>query len=190
MELYERFQERWELIPRWQKWFGFITFLFILYFLIYIQQIKPKQQKVALLKQQLTQLSLKVNRLRTIERRKVLLEKKLKSLNSKIEALETKLPTGKEEVSKIIKSITDSDSGVRVDYIERKSPVEKKYYVEIPYLLNLSFKYPDFISWCEKLSTTDRIINFSDMTLVSSKKKGEPYTVKAKLTIKAYNLKR
>jgi len=188
--LYEELKERWEFIPKWQKWFGFVILLFIVYFFIYIQKIKPKEQKLSLLKHQFSELSLRVNRLKTVKKRGKLIKKEIKELNSKIEMLESKLPTGKEEVSKIIKSITGSDSGVRIDYIERKPPIERKYYVEIPYLVKLSFRYPDFISWCEKLSTTDRIINFSDMTLVSYKEKGEMYTVKAELTIKAYNLKR
>ncbi len=204
MDTFEVIKERWELIPRWQKWLAFITLVFLIYFLAYMQQIKPKQQRIQVLQKQVEQLTLKVNRLKAVEKRKRLLEKGISELTLKIKALESKLPTGKEEVSKIIRAITKADSYVRVDYIERKSPVQKQYYVEIPYMLKMSFKYPDFISWCEKLSSVNRIINFSDMTLVaytepkkSRKKKGkevkkisENYTVKATLTIKAFNLKR
>jgi len=202
MDSFEGIKERWELIPRWQKWFGFAVLLCLIYFLVYVQQVKPRQQKMQVLKKQVEQLTLKVNRLKAVEKRKGALEKEIKELTLKIEALESKLPTGKEEVSKIIKAITKTGSHVRVDYIERKSPVQKQYYVEIPYLLKLSFRYPDFIAWCERLSSVDRIINFSDMTLVSFKGYGRnkgkkkqkleerQFTVRANLIIKAFNLKR
>ena len=202
MELWEDLKERWELIPRWQKWLGFVILLCFAYYLVYIQQISPKRQRMQVLGKQLGQLTLKVNRLKAVEKRKQALEKEIKELTLKIEALESKLPTGKEEVSKIIKAVTKANSHVRIDYIERKSPAQKQYCVEVPYLLKLSFNYPDFIAWCEKLSSVDRIINFSDMVLVSSmdygaktkgkkqKTENEQFTVRATLTIKAFNLKR
>jgi type IV pilus assembly protein PilO len=197
MELLISLYERWQEIPRWQKWLIISAIGVFVFILLYYIRIVPIQNTLQAEKRKMESLSLVVNRLKTIERRKLDLEKTIKKLERRIEQIEAELPSGKEDVSRIIKSISDADSGVRVVSIERGAPAEKKYYVEIPYSLKLKATYPEFISWCEKLSKAHRILNFGDLSIKAidvnpEKEDAESgrYTVFVELQIKAFNLKR
>jgi len=191
--------EKWIHIPRWQKWIIFLLIGILLSFLIYYLQIVPLQEELRKKKQRIESLTLTVNRLKVVEKRRALLLKELDQLNKKIKQIENKLPTGNEDVSQIIKSITDADSGMVIDSIERKVPKRRKYYIEFPYTVKLIGDYPSFIGWCEKLSKANRIINFGDMRIQSiypsesSRRKNQKVlpknaTIKVTLQIKAFTL--
>ena len=191
--------EKWIHIPRWQKWIIFLLIGILLSFLIYYLQIAPLQEELRKKKQRIESLTLTVNRLKVVEKRRALLLKELDQLNKKIKQIENKLPTGNEDVSQIIKSITDADSGMVIDSIERKAPKRRKYYIEFPYTVKLIGNYPSFIGWCEKLSKANRIINFGDMRIQSiypsesSRRKNQKVlpknaTIKVTLQIKAFTL--
>lgn len=191
--------EKWIHIPRWQKWIIFLLIGILLSFLIYYLQIAPLQEELRKKKQRIESLTLTVNRLKVVEKRRALLLKELDQLNKKIKQIENKLPTGNEDVSQIIKSITDADSGMVIDSIERKVPKRRKYYIEFPYTVKLIGNYPSFIGWCEKLSKANRIINFGDMRIQSiypsesSRRKNQKVlpknaTIKVTLQIKAFTL--
>jgi type IV pilus assembly protein PilO len=199
MEFLISLYERWLEIPRWQKWLIISAVGAVIFALLYYVRIVPLQDTLEAEKRKMESLSLVVNRLKTIERRKLDLEKTIRKLERRIEQIEAELPSGREDVSRIIKSISDADSGVQVVSILRGAPAEKKYYVEIPYSLKLKATYPEFISWCEKLSKANRILNFGDISLkaieVSLDKEdktsdSERYTTLVELQIKAFNLKR
>ena len=197
MEFLISLYERWGEIPRWQKWLIISAIGIVIFALLYYIRIVPLQDTLEAEKRRMESLSLVVNRLKTIEKRKIDLEKTIQKLERRIKRLESELPSGKEEVSKIIKSISDADSGVQVVSIVRGAPVEKKYYVEIPYSLQLKATYPEFISWCEKLSRANRILNFGDISLKAlstdsekEKQENERFTTLIDLQIKAFNLKR
>jgi type IV pilus assembly protein PilO len=197
MEFLISLYERWVEIPRWQKWLIISAIGIVIFALLYYIRIVPLQDTLEAEKRRMESLSLVVNRLKTIEKRKIDLEKTIQKLERRIKRLESELPSGKEEVSKIIKSISDADSGVQVVSIVRGAPVEKKYYVEIPYSLQLKATYPEFISWCEKLSRANRILNFGDISLKAlstdsekEKQENERFTTLIDLQIKAFNLKR
>jgi len=197
MEFLISLYERWVEIPRWQKWLIISAIGIVIFALLYYIRIVPLQDTLEAEKRRMESLSLVVNRLKTIEKRKIDLEKTIQKLERRIKRLESELPSGKEEVSKIIKSICDADSGVQVVSIVRGAPVEKKYYVEIPYSLQLKATYPEFISWCEKLSRANRILNFGDISLKAlstdsekEKQENERFTTLIDLQIKAFNLKR
>lgn len=200
MEQLVSLYERWLHIPRWQKWIVIFIFALILTGLIYYFKISSLKEELARKKQEIESLTLTVNRLKVVEKRKQLLLKELEELNKQIEQIESKLPTGKEDVSQIIKSITDADSGMVIKLIKKESPRSHRYYVEYPYKVELIGNYPSFINWCEKLSKANRIINFGNIELKSlytfkdgwsGKRKGElpkGATLEATLEIKAFTL--
>lgn len=191
--------EKWIHIPRWQKWIILILISVLLFLFIYYSQTVPLQQELNRKRQQIESLTITINRLRVVKKRKALLMKELDQLNNQIKQIESKLPTGKEDVSQIIKSITDADSGMIIESIERKVPKKHKYYVEYPYTVRLIGNYPSFIKWCERLSKANRIINFGDMKIQSiyssrsSRGKSQNLipknaTIKVTLQIKAFTL--
>lgn len=192
--------ERWLHVPRWQKWILILIFGFLLTALIYYFQIAPLKEELNRKNQEIESLTLTVNRLKIVEKRRQLLVKELENLNKQIEQIESRLPTGREDVSQIIKSITDADSGMVVKLIERQTEKRHRYYIEFPYKVELIGNYPDFIRWCERLSKANRIINFGDMKIESiySLKRGwqgsqkhfipKGSTIKATLKIKAFTL--
>lgn len=200
MEQLISFYERWLHVPRWQKWIIILIFGVILTVLIYYFKIAPLKEELDRKNQEVESLTLTVNRLKIVEKRKQLLIKELEELNKQIEQIESKLPTGKEDVGQIIKSITDADSGMVIKLIERKFPKSHRYYIEYPYKVELIGNYPSFIHWCEKLSKANRIINFGNMELkslytsketrIGEGKKEIPKgaTLEATLEIKAFTL--
>ncbi len=168
MEFLIAFYEKWIETPRWQKWLLILCIGFLFFALLYYSRIVPLQEDLVNHKKRLDSLVLTVNKLKTIEKRKDKVQRAISELEKKIEKIERQLPTGKEEVAKIIRSIQKADSGVLVLAIKRKNPQKKKYYIEYPYEIFLLSKYPDFITWCEKLSSADRIITFGDINILSS----------------------
>jgi type IV pilus assembly protein PilO len=194
MEFLISIYERWTEIPRWQKGLIIISVAVILFLALYFLRIVPLNEQLLASKEKLESLRLTVNKLKIAEKKKIKLEKEINALKKELETIEEKLPTGKEEVSKIIRSISDADSRVTVVSIKRSSPVSKKYYVEIPYNVELKSTYPQFVRWCEKLSKSDRIINFGDLSIRAAKPEREEntenHTINVSLQIKAFNLKR
>ncbi|WP_163327733.1 type 4a pilus biogenesis protein PilO [Desulfurobacterium thermolithotrophum] len=195
MESLINFYEKWLEIPRWQRWFIIIILAAFLLWVLYFLRIIPLKEQLLTEKRKLESLESTVNRLKIAKKRKDKLEREITTLRKELSIIESKLPTGKEEVSKIIRSISDADSGVTIVSIQRKPPINKKYYVEIPYKIELKGTYPQFIHWCENLSKANRILNFGNFSINSidnleKEKKKTKYTVNVNLEIKAFSLKR
>jgi len=199
MEQLNSLYEKWMETPRWQKWILIIILGFMVFGFLYNYRIDPLKRKVIEKQRQLDTLALTISRLRIFEKKKLKLQREIENLRKQIAAIEAKLPTGREEVSQILRSITDADSGMVITFIKREKPVSKRYYEAFPYTVQLVGTYPNLVSWCERLSKVDRIINFGDISVVEYKSKsrsskGEekqpPYTVTATLKLKAFTLKR
>jgi len=201
MEYLMGLYERWIHLARWQKWLIIILIGALLFGSLYYFRISPLKQELSLKKQQAEQLRLTVSRLKIIEKRRDEMIKKIEELNKKIAEIESKLPTGKEEVSQIIKSITDADSGMVIKLIRKEKKENKKYYVAYPYRVELLGTYPAFIKWCEKLSRANRIINFGDIQVTTThpiavkgirkkEKESSKYTIAVDMKVKAFTLKR
>jgi len=210
MEYLLRLYDRWLEVPRWQKWVLIAIVGVLVFFAFYSLRVVPLKKTLKAEKEQVKTMSLTINKLKAIERSKVNLEKAIGELEGKIAQVEAKLPSGREDVSKIIRSISGAGSGVKIVSIERGSPADKNYYVEVPYIIKLKATYPEFVRWCERLSEASRIFYFGDITLksitgvktssetssegkessVSQAGEDEGYTVFVELQVKAFNLKR
>jgi len=197
MEFLSSLYERWKGLARWTRWIIIILLGVAAFGLLYLLKVKPLQEELAAKEKQAEQLALTVSRLKAVEKRKKELEKEIEELNLQIAQIEEKLPTGKEEVSQILRSITGPDSGVVIKKIAKEKKRDQQYYVVYPYAVEIWGTYPAFVKWCEALSRADRIINFGDMDLYAlkaKKKKGKeeklPYTMGARIEIKAFTLKR
>ena len=201
MEQLVSLYERWIHTPRWQKWIAIVLLGVVLFALIYYFKIAPLKEELNRKKREIETLTLTVNRLRVVERRRVLLSRELEELRKQIQEIESKLPTGKEEVSQILRSITDADSGMSIKLIKREAVKRHRYYVEYPYKVELFGTYTGFIKWCERLSKANRIINFGDIKIkslnpVSGKRQmtireseaPKGATIEADLKIKAFTL--
>ena len=190
------FYEKWIQLPRWQKWILILLVGMLLMVLIYYFKIMPMKQTLEKKRREVRSLALTVNRLKLVEKRKSLLINELKELKNDIKEIEKKLPSGKEEVSQILKAITTSDSGMVIKSIRREKTKSHRYYVEYPYRVELWGTYPAYIRWCEKLSHANRIINFGPMRIeavqISNKQRKnsipQDTTVKINLEIKAFTL--
>ncbi|WP_456456647.1 type 4a pilus biogenesis protein PilO [Thermovibrio sp.] len=188
--------ERWLNLARWQKWVIIVFVGIFLFSTLYYVKVKPLKEELVRKETEVARLKLIVTRLKVVKKRKKKLEEEIGKLNKEIVKIESKLPTGKEEVSQILRSITDADSGMEILSIKRMSPKNRKYYTEYPYKVELKGNYPDFVKWCEKLSKANRIINFGTIEvkaipLKEVEKEGNYRdTVKVKLDIKAFTLKR
>ena len=190
------FYEKWIQLPRWQKWILILLVGMLLILLIYYFKILPMKETLEKKRKEVRSLALTVNRLKLVEKRKSLLMKELKELKNNIKEIEKKLPSGKEEVSQILKTITTSDSGMIIKSIRREKTKKHRYYIEYPYRVELLGTYPAYIHWCEKLSHANRIINFGPMRIKAiqiSDKQGEKSippdtTVRINLEVKAFTL--
>jgi len=191
--------EKWEQLARWQKWMITLLAGLLLFIALYFLRLSPLEEELNLKKQKVEQLRLTISRLKAIEKRKNDLVRKIEELNKEIEDIESKLPTGKEEVSQIIKSITDADSGIDIKYIKKENKRSEKYYIVYPYRVKLSGTYPTFIKWCERLANANRIMNFGDIKITSlqsiykrgiNKERNTKDTILVDMEIKAFTLKR
>jgi type IV pilus assembly protein PilO len=176
-------------MPRWQKWLIILVLGVVLYTFLLFYKVQPLKKQYLEKKKRLESLSLTVNRLKILEKRKKLLLREISQLRKDIENIEKKLPTGKENVSQIIRSINKSDSKMTIESIVRRSKVSTKYYVKYPYEVILKGTYPSFVSWCEKLSKSERIINFGSISIRSVMDKSSNSTIEVKLRVEAFTLK-
>jgi len=191
--------EKWEQLARWQKWMITLLAGLLLFIALYFLRLSPLEEELNFKKQKLEQLRLTISRLKAIEKRKNDLVRKIEELNKEIEDIESKLPTGKEEVSQIIKSITDANSGIDIKRIKKENQRREKYYIVHPYRVKLSGTYPAFIKWCERLASANRIMNFGDIKITSlqsickreiNKEGNAKDTIIVDMEIKAFTLKR
>ncbi len=190
ISLYERLIR----IPRWQKWIIIVLLGVVIAGLMYYFTIFPLKQELNRKKKELESLKLNVNRLKIVEKRRKQIIKELNQLKRQIKSIEKKLPTGREDVSQILRSITDADSGMILKYVKKKRVKQHKYYVEYPYEVELVGTYPEFIKWCERLSRANRIINFGPMRISAfdssrfESKAEREATLTVKLEVKAFTL--
>jgi len=192
--------ERWIHLARWQKWLIILLIGVVFFGALYYFRITPLEQELQVKKARAEQLRLTVSRLKIIEKRRNEMVKKIEELNRKIAEIESKLPTGKEEVSQIIKSITDADSGMVIELIKKEGQENKKYYIAYPYEVKLLGTYPAFVRWCERLSKANRIINFGNIRVTSAQltnsgggekpQENQKYTIRVDMKVKAFTLKR
>ncbi len=168
-----------------------IVFLIILliWLFAYYKRVIPAKAQLRARENQLSSLRQSVNRLRVVKAQKKKFDEEFANVQRKLSNVQSKLPKGKEEVGQIIRTIVGNDAKIRIDSIVRKNPINKKYYVEVPYVVSLSTNYPSFVEWCDKLMKANRIINFGNISINSYSEKGKPYTIKVNLIINAYNLK-
>jgi len=195
MEQLSSIYEKWLQLPRWQKWIVIILLGLLVFSAYYYLRVMPLKEELQSKQQEVERLSLTVSRLKAIEKRKKEIEKEIEELTQKIAQIESRLPTGKEEVSQIIKSITSAtDSQMVIALIKKEKEENNRYYLAYPYRVKLIGTYPNFIRVCEKLSKADRIINFGDMEITAlSEKEKKDYpnaTVAVEMRIKAFTLKR
>ncbi|RKQ63773.1 type IV pilus assembly protein PilO [Thermovibrio guaymasensis] len=198
MEYLMSLYEKWGQLARWQKWLIILLVGILLFFILYYIRILPLKQELNEKKQKAEQLRLTVSRLKIVEKRKKELVRKIKELNREIEEIENKLPTGREEVSQIIKSITDADSGMTIKFIKKEGQRNERYYIAYPYKVELSGTYPAFIKWCERLASANRIINFGDIKITSThstnrrgkREENLKATILVNMEIEAFTLKR
>ena len=207
MEYLYRLYDYWARIPRWQKWIVIAIIGALVFASYYFLRVIPLKKTLEAERKEVQSMSTIITELKAIERKKADLGKIIRNLEKEIEKTRAKLPSGEEDVSDIIKSISSKSGGVNILSIERGAPVDKQYYIETPYTVEMETTYPDFLRWCEKLSQTSRIFNFGDITLTSatpsgkssagkttagkkSKKNPKAYTLHVKLQIKAFSLKR
>ncbi|WP_456438438.1 type 4a pilus biogenesis protein PilO [Desulfurobacterium sp.] len=206
------FKERWSEIPKWQKWIAYIVILIIILYVYKMNVIDPLNMKIEQLNRQISQKRVQVARLLAVEKRRNELKKEIVNLKSRIAALEAKLPTGREEVSGIIKSIAKNTGNTEIGLIRRGKEQSKEYYNQIDYTVVMKTRFPNFISWCKSLVKANRIMTFGDMSMVGlapekkkmtvekivngkrQKKEKEyysyKYTVQVNLNLNAYTLKR
>ncbi|SNR78609.1 type 4a pilus biogenesis protein PilO [Desulfurobacterium atlanticum] len=206
--LIDDLKERWAEIPKWQKWIGYLILLFVVAFVYKMNVIDPINQKIAILSNQVNRKKARVAKLKLVEKRRDILKKEISKLEEEISKLEAKLPTGKEDVSNIIKSVAQDTGTIRIDLIQRGREETKKYYTKIGYSVVMSTRYPNFIKWCEHIVSAKRVLTIGDLSMVALdpvKKKVEertddktvkkevylyPYTVQVNMQINAYMLKR
>lgn len=181
-------------LPRWKKWLIIIIIGVVFYIILYYSKVEPLKKELLQKQRKVETLILTINRLKILEKRRKELQKEIAILKKQIRNIEKKLPTGKEDVAQIVNSISKADSGMLVKKIVRKAKVNKKYYIRYPYEVELVGTYPSFISWCEKLSQANRIINFGSMEINSIKSNRESSelegaTVSIRLNVEAFTLK-
>lgn len=195
-ELYNR----WFAIPRWKKWMAVFLLAAVGSSIFFYYRILPLKKELKRKQKEISTLTLTVKRTELFKKRRSLILKELEKLRQQIKQIESKLPTGKEDVEQIVRSITYADSGMVIESITRESIRKHKYYIEYPYKVVLVGTYPNFIRWCEKLSQANRIINFGDMKIEALQpikartrkflSKGVPKnaTIRVELKIKAFTL--
>jgi len=176
-------------VPRWQKWLAILVLGTALYAFLFSYKVHPLKKELLEKKRRLESLSLTVNRLKVLERRKRVLLKEISRLRKEIKNIEKNLPTGKENVGQIIRSISRSDSGMTIESIVRHAKANTRYYAKYPYEVILKGTYPSFIKWCEKLSRAERILNFGPISIRSVNDKSSNSTIEVKLQLEAFTLK-
>ncbi len=194
---FDAIRDRWETIPKWQKWIAYAVLLLILSGIFFKLSIQPKLVKRDILSQEVASYRTRVAQLRIIEQRKKALEKEIARLKEKTKQIEKVLPTGKEDVGTIIKTISENATGLEVIEIQRGKPIEKKYYEQIPYKITLNARYPEFVKWCERLMKADRILTLGKFNIKSrvppirlaGQNGMSRYTMEATFTINAYVLR-
>ncbi|WP_457567396.1 type 4a pilus biogenesis protein PilO [Desulfurobacterium sp.] len=205
-------KDRWSEIPKWQKWIGYIVILIVIAFVYKMNVLDPLKLRVEQLNRQVAQKKVQVTRLLAVEKRRNELKKEISELRTRIASLESKLPTGREEVSGIIKSIAKNTGNTEVGMIRRGKEQSKEYYNQIGYKVVMKTRFPNFISWCKSIAKANRIMTFGDMSMIGlhpEKKKvtveevvdgkkvkkekeyySYKYTVQVNLNLNAYTLKR
>ena len=190
MEALNELLQKFKSFPQWQRWAIIVILGSLTFWLLFNFKIKPLKEELDRKKAEAEQLALTVSRLKVIEKRKKALEKEIEELKKRIADLEKELPTGKEDVAQILKSIATQNKAINIEFLKREKEEKHKYYEAYPYTVIIKTTYPNFLWWCEQLSEVERIINFANIEVVSADSKPFSNSIRAKMRIKAFTLKK
>ena len=140
----------------------FVLIIAIFIFLLY----KPKLEKIAKLKKDLT----------SLEKKLVVAKKNaadLKKFQKKMQEAEVQFKTAmkalpeKEEIPSLLTSISRSGQDVGLEFLEftPKAEVRKEFYAEIPVSIKVNGGYHDLAIFFDKVARLSRIVNIKDINM-------------------------
>ena len=111
------------------------------------------------------------DRLRQYERDLPGLERQIASLQQQLDIQKTIVPDEKETPAFMtVMQDTASSAGIEIRRYTPKTPLNREFYTEVPYDMDVDGPYYAVVNFFEKVAKLQRIINVSDLQIASVKK--------------------
>ncbi|HEV2112806.1 MAG TPA: type 4a pilus biogenesis protein PilO [Terriglobales bacterium] len=114
------------------------------------------------------------DRLRQYERDLPGLERQIASLQQQLDIQKTIVPDEKETPAFMtLMQDTASSAGIEIRRYTPKTPLNREFYTEVPYDMDIDGPYYAVLNFFEKVSKLQRIINVSDLQIAGVKHSGD-----------------
>lgn len=153
------------------------------YFLLY----SPKHSDLKKTISNLNKLKIEVEKKRKAVKELPKYKKEVANLKIKLKKSISQLPNDK-EIPNLLTSITETgkDSGLEFTFFKQEKNIRKDYYSEIPVTIKVTGDYHSVAFFFYQVSKMSRIVQFSNLKMIGSKKKEAKGTIQSSFTATTY----
>lgn len=171
-------------------WYNHLVLAVVLFAVVFLMFLKPRNKKIANIKDERIQIEIEVNQLKSKKRQLNKIEAELQTMTGRLIELEVVIPQQR-EIYDILKQIQQLAYDSRLDIIKfvNKGEIDKEFYLEWPIAIEITGNYHNLALFFDSLSRFSRLFNTENFVIRALPGKNDSETISASTTIKTYIFK-
>jgi len=171
-------------------WYGYLVVAVVLFAVVFLLFLKPRNEKIAGIKDERIRLEGEVNQLRSKKRQLDNIETELQTLTGTLEELEAVIPQQR-EIYDILRRIQQLAYDSQLDLVkfDNRGEIDMEFYREWPIGIEITGSYHNLALFFDRLSRFSRLFNTENFSIRSLPRQTDTETISASTTIKTYIFK-
>ncbi len=171
-------------------WYNHLVLAVVLFAIVFLMFLKPRNKKIANIKDERIQIEIEVNQLKSKKRQLNKIEAELQTMTATLIELEVMIPQQR-EIYDILKQIQQLAYDSRLDIIKfvNRGEIDKEFYLEWPIEIEITGSYHNLALFFDSLSRFSRLFNTDNFVIRALSGQTDSETIRASTTIKTYLFK-
>ncbi len=171
-------------------WYSYLVVAVVLFALVFIVFLKPRNEKIAVLKEERIQVEGEVNQLKLKKMQLNKIEAELQTMTATLKELEIVIPRQR-EIYDILDQIQQLGFDSRLDIVKfvNRGEIDKEFYLEWPIAIEITGSYHNLAIFFDRLSRFSRLFNTESFVIRALPRQNDIESVTANTTIKTYIFK-
>ncbi len=168
-------------------WYSYLVIAVVLFAIVFLMFLKPRNQKIANIKDERIRIENEVNQLKSKKRQLNKIEAELQTMTGTLKELEVVIPQQR-EIYDILKQIQQLAYDSRLDIIKfvNRGEIDKEFYWEWPIAIEITGSYHNLALFFDSLSRFSRLFNTENFVIRALPDQNDSETITANTTIKTY----
>ncbi len=171
-------------------WYNHLVLAVVLFAIVFLMFLKPRNKKIANIKDERIQIEIEVNQLKSKKRQLNKIEEELQTMTATLIELEVMIPHQR-EIYDILKQIQQLAYDSRLEIIKfvNRGEIDKEFYLEWPIEIEITGSYHNLALFFDSLSRFSRLFNTDNFVIRALSGQTDYETISASTTIKTYIFK-